>query len=61
MFQLIKEAHEKIRENNISVTDDTMAVEAIGKKVYLYEGSYNNIKITTAEDIIIAEIIVRAE
>ena len=61
MFQLIKEAHEKIREDNISVTDDTMAVEAIGKKVYLYEGSYNNIKITTAEDIIIAESIVREE
>lgn len=61
LFPLIREAHEKIRENNISVTDDTMAVEAIGKRVYLYEGSYDNIKITTAEDIIIAERITQVE
>ncbi|WP_426348270.1 2-C-methyl-D-erythritol 4-phosphate cytidylyltransferase [Alloiococcus sp. CFN-8] len=61
LFPIIKEAHEKIKEDNIAVTDDTMAVEAIGKKVYLYEGSYDNIKITTAEDIIIAESILRAE
>ena len=42
----------------ISVTDDTTVVEYYGYKVYLYEGSYNNIKITTPEDIYIAEKIV---
>ena len=32
-----------------------MVVEQYGYKVYLYEGNYNNIKITTAEDLIIGE------
>ena len=59
LFPLIKEAHEKIIEKNIAVTDDTMVVEAMGKSVYLYEGSYDNIKITTGEDMIIAEGIVK--
>ena len=29
------------------VTDDTMVVEMYGNKVYIYEGEYNNIKVTT--------------
>ena len=39
------------------VTDDTMVIEKLGKRVYLYEGSYTNIKVTTPEDIEVAEII----
>lgn len=54
-FNLIKECHEKIKENNISVTDDTMVVEMYGNKVYLYSGEYTNIKVTTPEDLILAE------
>lgn len=54
-FNMIKECHEKINENEISVTDDTMVAEYFGNKVYIYEGEYNNIKITTPEDLIIAE------
>lgn len=50
-FDLILECHKKISEEGISVTDDTMVVERYGNKVYLYEGSYNNIKITTPEDL----------
>ena len=30
-------------------------VERYGHKVYLYEGEYTNIKITTPEDLILAE------
>lgn len=50
-YDLILRCHKKISEEGISVTDDTMVVERYGNKVYLYEGSYNNIKITTPEDL----------
>lgn len=50
-YDLIIECHKKIREQGIRVTDDTMVVEQYGNRVYLYEGSYNNIKVTTPEDL----------
>ncbi len=50
-YNLILECHKRIYEEGIKVTDDTMVVEHYGNKVYLYEGSYNNIKITTPEDL----------
>lgn len=37
------------------VTDDAMLVEKLGRKVSIVVGSYSNIKITTPEDLIIAE------
>ena len=37
------------------VTDDTMVVEKYGNKVYLYDGEYTNIKVTTPEDLILGE------
>ncbi|WP_040209972.1 2-C-methyl-D-erythritol 4-phosphate cytidylyltransferase [Clostridium polynesiense] len=54
-YDLILKCHEHIAEEGILVTDDTMAVEALGHRVYLYEGDYKNIKITTPEDLIVAE------
>ncbi|MGE5309173.1 MAG: 2-C-methyl-D-erythritol 4-phosphate cytidylyltransferase [Deltaproteobacteria bacterium] len=38
-----------------SVTDDASLVERLGKPVAVVEGSYSNIKITTPEDLAIAE------
>ena len=54
---LIKEAYSKLMEcDDIPVTDDAMVAEQmLGTKVKLVEGSYENIKITTPEDLIIAE------
>jgi len=37
------------------VTDDASLVEALGNKVKLYMGSYDNIKITNSNDLLIAE------
>ena len=54
-LEIIKECHEKVKENNLSVTDDTMVVEMYNNKVYLYNGEYTNIKVTTPEDLILAE------
>ena len=62
-YELIKKAYlilEKdeysLLEKGISITDDAMVVERLlGEKVRLVEGSYQNIKITTPEDLAIAE------
>jgi 2-C-methyl-D-erythritol 4-phosphate cytidylyltransferase len=56
--QLVKEAYAKLMEEKCSgVTDDAMVVELmLGTKVKLVEGAYENIKITTPEDLKIAEI-----
>lgn len=58
-YSVIKECHEKIKFENIVITDDTMVVERFGNKVYLYEGSYRNIKLTTEEDLILANAFVK--
>lgn len=54
-FDEILECHEKIRYNGEKVTDDTMVVEKYGYSVYIYDGEYTNIKVTTPEDLILAE------
>lgn len=41
------------------VTDDAALVEALGHRVKVFMGSYENIKVTTAEDLALAEIILR--
>ncbi len=43
-------------EHNLDFTDDCQLVEAIGGKVYMTVGDYTNIKITTPEDIKLAEV-----
>ena len=55
--QLLVEAHERVTEN---VTDDASMIEQIGGKVRLFMGSYSNIKITTPEDLPMAEAILNA-
>jgi 2-C-methyl-D-erythritol 4-phosphate cytidylyltransferase len=42
------------------VTDDASLVERLGYKVQLFEGSYDNIKITTPRDIAMAEVLLNA-
>ena len=44
-----------------SFTDDCSVVEAFGYPVYIVEGDYRNIKITTAEDLKIAQILAEDE
>ncbi len=47
--------------NGITGTDDTELAEKLNYKVTLVEGSYSNIKITTPEDIAMAEAIVKEQ
>jgi 2-C-methyl-D-erythritol 4-phosphate cytidylyltransferase len=42
-------------------TDDASVVEFSGEKMFLCEGEYSNIKITTPNDLIVAEAIAKAE
>ncbi len=53
---LILQAHTHAHQNNISGTDDCFLVEQLGHRVKIAEGDYRNIKITTPEDLLIAEI-----
>lgn len=46
----------KAVENSLSFTDDCQLFESFGEKVYLCNGDYENIKITTPEDILIANV-----
>jgi len=54
---LIREAYSKAMENNFVGTDDASLVERLGKKVHILPGSYTNIKITTPEDLMLANLI----
>ena len=53
-FDIIEEAY---RQAKGEVTDDAALVEALGYKVRVYMGSYENIKVTTPEDLVLAEFI----
>ena len=56
-YTAIREAYERARQQNMAdITDDAMVMERFGNmKIKLVEGSYENIKITTPEDILVAE------
>lgn len=57
---LIKGALTKALRDKTPVTDDCSAVEAMGVEVRMIEGSYENIKITTQEDIALCEALLAA-
>ena len=56
-YTAIREAYEEARQQSMEdITDDAMVMERFGNlKIKLVEGSYENIKITTPEDILVAE------
>lgn len=54
-YDIIMEAYEEGFKKKLSATDDSMMVEALGYPVEVISGRYDNIKITTPEDLVIAE------
>lgn len=60
-YELILGAYERLfesEENQLGVTDDAMVVESMtASKVKLIQGGYENIKVTTPEDILWAEVL----
>jgi 2-C-methyl-D-erythritol 4-phosphate cytidylyltransferase len=53
-FDIIAEAYHQAKAE---VTDDASLVEQLGYRVKLYMGSYDNIKITTLDDLALAEVL----
>ncbi|OGP73463.1 MAG: 2-C-methyl-D-erythritol 4-phosphate cytidylyltransferase [Deltaproteobacteria bacterium RBG_16_49_23] len=56
---LIREAYLKATEDGYIGTDDASLVERLGKKIHILPGSYTNIKITTLEDLMLANLILK--
>lgn len=56
---LLQAAWQAARQQNQSYTDDCSAMEGIGMRVYMTEGSEENLKITTPFDLQVAELIMR--
>jgi 2-C-methyl-D-erythritol 4-phosphate cytidylyltransferase len=59
-YEILKEAFDKAYKEGFYGTDDAALVERLGCKVKVVEGSYDNIKITTQEDLVIAEAILKS-
>ena len=58
-YELLREAYQRADVNNPSLTDESALVEQLGHRVTVVEGSARNIKITTAEDLVIAEVLLK--
>ena len=54
-FRIFKEAFTHAKDKKLNFTDDVALVESIGKRVKIVECSYENIKMTTKDDLKIAQ------
>lgn len=59
LAKVIKEALHKAAEEGFTGTDDASLVERLGVKVQVLPGSYTNIKITTPEDMMLANLFIQ--
>ena len=59
--EIIMQAYEQAERDNFLGTDDSSLVERLGYKVKIVKSDYKNIKITTPEDILIAEAFLRSD
>jgi 2-C-methyl-D-erythritol 4-phosphate cytidylyltransferase len=58
-YGVIRAAHEAADAERFLGTDDAMLVERLGREVHIVLGDYRNIKITTPEDLVLAEAFLR--
>lgn len=59
-FPLIHQAHRQATaQERQTVTDDAALLERLGQRVVIFPGSYTNIKIMTAEDLLLAEALLQ--
>jgi len=57
--EIIKKAYKQAYKDNYSGTDDSCLVERTGVKVRMIAGFYDNIKITTEDDLVLGEALLR--
>ena len=65
LYSIVRKAYDRILDPESgkaassfigkTITDDAMVVESTGAEVYMFEGDYRNIKITTPDDLLIAK------
>ena len=60
-YELLRDAYQATDVTDPSLTDESVLVEKLGVPVSIIEGSPRNIKITTAEDLAIAEAMLSAD
>ena len=58
---VIKDAYYRATEDGFAGTDDASLVERTGAKVHILPGSYTNIKITTPEDLVLANLFLKID
>lgn len=58
-YDLLLAAYKKAHKEGFEATDDASLVERLGHRVKIIQGSYENIKITTPQDLALAEIILK--
>ncbi len=56
-LELIRNAYEQHEDSTL--TDDASVAEKAGHIISLFEGSFENIKVTTAEDLVVAESLLK--
>ena len=56
-FEILKRAEQQAEDDHFLGTDEAMLVERLGQSVYIVESSYENVKITTKEDLVFGEAI----
>ena len=56
-YELLLQAHEECRGD---FTDDASMVESLGAVVKVFMGSYRNVKVTTPEDLLVVQALLRA-
>jgi 2-C-methyl-D-erythritol 4-phosphate cytidylyltransferase len=56
-LSILRDAYALAASRNTAATDDSSLVEQLGIAPVIIEGSYDNIKITTPEDLLVAELL----
>ncbi|MGA2285203.1 MAG: 2-C-methyl-D-erythritol 4-phosphate cytidylyltransferase [Dehalococcoidia bacterium] len=57
-YDILMEAHRKA-DGRAFASDDAALVERLGYEVKVFEGSYHNIKVTTPEDLVLAQMLLK--
>lgn len=58
-FSILMDAYKKAEQDDFLGTDDASLVERLGQEIVIVKGNYDNIKLTTPEDLYFAEAILR--
>ena len=60
-YSLLMQAHQSVRKRGILATDDAALLEHLGVRVKVVRGSYENLKITSEDDLPLAGLILRRQ